>query len=368
MKLAVHFLNRDFSEPLVTPVGLTYVVTFYSWHAIGGPQFASITVYGSERGLWELVEKLRCPVEIEDARGEVVWWGYVATVRVRVNQLEFSVDLDTMFNRVAVAYSLIEPGSQTPGTRATTTWAQDDDSVEVYGSKELLVSLSGATTVQAEATRGAVLAARRYPVPGVEPSGAEEEGSLSATLQCRGWWQTLDWQYYLNTNTQSVETTDQIAAIVTAEGQFLTGTDIETSSGVFSSEYRDGDATALTEIKELLRTGTTNGRRLLATVTRERRLRIYEEPEAGANDYLLLSTGKLRNQYDVPVEDHKCPCGVWAQLKDVLPSFVDVSRLANPTRVFIEQSEYDARSLSLRLQPRGVLSPWDISRIAGTGL
>lgn len=368
MRLSVRFLNRDFSEPLATPAGMTYGVSSYSWHAIGGPELANITAYGPERGLWELVEKLRCPVEIEDARGEVVWWGYVATVRVRVNRLAFSVDLDTMFNRVAVAYSLIEPGSQTPGVRATTTWTQDDDSVAVYGSKELLVSLSGATATQAEAIRTMVLAARRYPVPGVEPSLAEEEGSLSAVLQCRGWWQTLDWQYYSNPNTQNVETTDQIAAIVTAEGQFLTGAVIESPSGISSSEYRDGDATALIEIRELLRTGTSNGRRLLATVTKERRLRIYEEPEVGANDYLLSSTGELRNSYDVLVEGHKCPCGMWAQLKDVLPSSVDVSRLADPTRVFIEQSEYDARSLSLRLQPRGVLSPWDISRIAGTGL
>src|SRR3990172_936513 len=139
--LSVRVLQRDFTDPLAAP-DVNYQVKGYAWNVIGGPNWAEIEVTGLAPALWELIEMLRCPVEIYNPRGERRWWGFVSSVDLS----QVGVSLETMANRIAVAYSLVEPGSSTVGARATTSWAQNDDSVATYGTKELLASISGATT------------------------------------------------------------------------------------------------------------------------------------------------------------------------------------------------------------------------------
>lgn len=194
MDFTVEFLRRDFSEALDFPQ-LEFEVNRYSFTAVGGPEAASISAMGPELALWELLEWLRAPVRIVDVNGDAVWWGMVSEVVVRVGAIEIGLSLEGMANRVAVAYSYVAPGSNTVGTRATTGWLQDDDAVSAYGIMELLASLSGATVEQAEARRARELAGKRYPIPVLRVAAGQ--GSLSATLMCRGWWDTLEWQYYV---------------------------------------------------------------------------------------------------------------------------------------------------------------------------
>lgn len=337
----------------------------YSWHCVGGPERATVTAYGPAQGLWKLLEWLRAPVEVVDWRGEAVWWGFVDEVTVRVGAIEVALALKGMSNRVAVAYSLVEPGSATVGTRATTTWVQDDDCVAEYGTKELLISLSGATAAQAEAARDASLVAYRYPIPVVKVQPGK--GGLSATLRCRGWWDTLGWQYYANTGTGSVVTTTQVADVVTAEGQFLTDTEVVNASGVSSSEYRDGDVLALGVVVELLKSGTTNDRRLLAKVTRERVLAVYEEPEydEGNVELFVEADGRPVDRWGNVVMAHTCPVGKWCGLKDVVPPTLDVSRMADPGHFFVERAEFDVGKLLWAPEGRGTLSPWEVTRLVG---
>lgn len=99
-----------------------------------------------------------------------------------------------------------------------------------------------------------------------------------ARLFCNGWGQTLGWRYYLNSAAGNTETTAQIVAIIANMGQFITAVDIETASGIYSAQARDGDRKGWEEIDDLLKSGTVNNLRLLAEVTDQRRLRIYEEP------------------------------------------------------------------------------------------
>lgn len=357
--MIVRILERNFSEPLSVP-DVQYLPQWYTWHVFGGPRAAEIAVTGAPEAVWEMIEKLRCPVEIMNARGEACWWGFVNAVRIEIGAWAVGVSLESMYNRVAVAYSLVEPGSQTVGTRATTTWVQNDDSVSTYGQKEFRGSLDGATTDQANNARNALLAQARYPIPDIQPRGDGEQ--LSATLECLGWWETLNWRYYANTNTASVETTTQIAAMIAAAGPMLTGCSVMNSSGINSSEYRDGDSLALELIESLLKSGTTNGRRLLATVTRERRVRVYEEPAVGSNDYLLTAQGDLQDAWGLPVDKEKCQVGVWAKLKDVIPASADVAKLADPSRIFIEAAEFNVERSMYIPEPRALPSVWELGR------
>ncbi|GIV73532.1 hypothetical protein [Caldilinea sp.] len=358
MSWSVYFWTRA-GQPVHLPANLHFLPRRYSWTAVGGPEQAEVAVAGPPMALWNLLGWLRYPVVVHNGLGEPVWWGYVAEVTVAVGGVGLGVSLDSMYNRVAVAFSYVEPGSQTVGTRETTDWSQDDDSAAEYGMKELLASVDGATVAQAENARDVLLAQHRLPVPVVEMA---DGGELEARLLCRGWWETLRWRYYANGATNSVETTAQVAAIVDAVGQFFTGVDVVDASGIYGSEYRSGDNTALDEVAALLRLGTGDGRRLLATVTVGRLLRVEAEPQAGSLELFLAGDGLVVDLLGRPLAPGLVPVGRWVGLRDVLPGGVP-AYLGSPSPFFVERGEYAVERGRLSLTPRGLPSPWEVVRL-----
>lgn len=147
-----------------------------------------------------MMEYLRCPVEIYDERGKCVWWGYVHETVVREKSIEIGATLASMSNRVAVTYSYVEPGTSQVGSRKTTAWAEDADSIAEYGYKEFISSCSGLSDEAATQRRDTILNTRKWPQGvGANPRGrvrySGAEDSLSATLLCKGWMSTLDWRY-----------------------------------------------------------------------------------------------------------------------------------------------------------------------------
>jgi hypothetical protein len=360
MSLQVTMYKRDFSAA-ISPSVLPSVVS-YSQTVIGGSKQATLEVAGDRKILLEYLNKLRTPVEFTDERGQKVWWGFIADVSVQFGAITIGVSLDTMSNKIAIAYSLVDPGSATVGTRATTAWATDTVSVAQYGTKELMASVSGATAAQAEQARDVLLAQKKYPIPTV---ALADQNDGKATIHCRGWWDTLGWRQYVNAGTTSVATMTQVAAIVTACGEFLTATDIDNTSGLSSSEYRDGDTTALAEILDLLKAGTTGGLRLLAQVTSGRRVRVFSEPLVSAFKYILKRDGTLITKTGATVDQKLCPVGEWVRVQDVVD--YDMGLIADPSYFFIEEAEYSVASEKLRIQPRGIPSSFDaLTQLQGT--
>jgi hypothetical protein len=139
MKFSVAIYDRDFSGVQLTPVGAAFEVSRYSFDVLGGPFEAAIQVIGSLPAISELIQRLRCPIEIYDEAGALVWWGFIREVTASVNGWEFGASLDSMSNKVAVAYSFVDPGSATVGTRKTTAWTSDLDSISEYGIKAVVV-------------------------------------------------------------------------------------------------------------------------------------------------------------------------------------------------------------------------------------
>lgn len=359
MTLAVRFQQRSFAEALVLP-RVWWQVERHSWAAIGGPKDATITAFGDAPALWELVQMLRCPVEVRNHRGDPVWWGYVAEVEVSVGAITVAASLDTMANRLAVAYAYTTPDN-TIGTRATTAWVEDAQSVAEYGTFERLEASHTDDTTTAAALRDALLEAYKLPIPTV--TVAAEAAEQRATLHCRGWWDTFARRMYDNVGVTAVETTTQIEDIVTAVGEFVTAIDIQDASGVSSLEYRDGDTSAQAEIEKLLERGSASGRRMLAMVTQERVLRVYLEPEPGQYDLHLHADGRLLDRFGVALGYGECPAARWARLTDVIPATVATSLLADPNLLFIEEAEWDEVQGRLgRIEPRGP-SVFDVSRL-----
>jgi len=360
MRLDLELYRRDFGSPVVVPDVEIHVDRF-SWEAMGGPSDAAATVYGEERQLWELMELLRSPAWIREPYGEPVWWGYLHEVTVRVGAIQVGVSLDGMYNRISVAYGQLDATESGPGDRATTSWAQNDDSAGTYGTKELLASLSQATAISAAQHRDSLLERYKYPTPvhRVNAQGSE----LSASLRFLGWWHTLCWQYYANAGTSEVATTSQIATIVSGKAQFLQGTEIMNASGVNTNENRSGDEPAGEIIEDLARIGTTNDRRLLATVTRDRYLRLEEEPvlDRAQVKHYMDSNGQVWGEWGsdwLPITN---PVGEWIALRDVIPATLDANQLADPTHFFTERATYDAERSMWIPEPRGLPSTWDLA-------
>ncbi len=346
--ITVHLQSRAFSDELQT-LPVSYKVQRYSWSVFGGPKLAEVAVQGEENDLWEMIERLRCPLIIYSDKGDAVWWGYVAEVELTLPAWTVGVNIDSMYNQIAVAYTDDEG-------RKTTSWLADADSTAEYGTKELLYTSSGSAQAHAEAARAMLLAQKKYPIPTIGPA---QGGELGVVLRGRGWYDTLGWRYYQNLGTDLVDTATQISDIEGTAGEFITAVDLEVASGLSISEFRDGDGSALFEIEELLKMGTSNYRRMLAAVDINRRMRIYEEPTS-ANPYLITKRGELRDAFDTPVRRETCPVGVYARLKDVIPSSLDTSKLADPSLMFIEEAEYMPGDDMLILTPRGEQSPWEI--------
>mgnify|MGYP001559044191 CR=1 FL=1 len=360
MNLTVVLYDRAKAAPLRFSHIVSLEPTSYSWHGIGGPEAANITVWGNPNAVWEAVEWLRCPVEITDERGTLVWYGYVAEVEIRVGAITVGVSLDDMANKIAVAYSYIPAASTTPGERKTTAYSSDTDSTAEYGTKELLASLSGASDAQATGKRDTLLAAKKYPVPTVQMIG---ENSLSASLKCRGWWDTLRWRYYTQAGTVDTATTTQIGDILTSVGEFVTSATIDTASGITSSQYRKGDRTAQQEILDLLAAGTSGESRYLAKVEAGRTLTVYTEPTSGTADYFLAADGLLYGPSGQLIDPHTCPVAFWAKLKDVIPDTADLAKLAKASPFFVQRSQYVVSTKRLTLEAREALSPLGLGGI-----
>lgn len=352
--MRVAFWKRNFAS-LLTALQLNYKVSNYSWSVMGGPKKAEIRAQGAELDLWELAEYARQPVIIYSDKGDAVWWGFVAEMRIDIGAWSIGVNIDTMSNYIGVAYEDDADG----GLPKITAWTEATDSTAEYGRKELLISSSGSNSTHALAARDKFLAEKKYPIPVINPRG---KGENQATLFCRGWFDTLAWRYYKNEGTDQVDTATQVSDIVTSCGEFIAGVRLDTSSGITTAETRDGNGNGLYEISELLKMGTSNYRRMLCEVQLDRYLRVYEEPTLAGNASFILKDGSFRDYYDTETRKELCKVGIWARLKDVIPGSVDMTKMADPSVMFIDEAEYFPDEDRLSLIPRGFIDPFQIGR------
>lgn len=348
--------ERNFGGPLTLEVDL--IPTLYSFGQ-GGPVKATFTASGEMPAIWRLFDLLRCPMTIESERGDLRWWGYMSQVTATVEAIEFGATLDSMSNRVAVAYSYVAPGTSDVGQRRTTAWSEDTNSSGVYGKKEALISLAGATDAAALQVRDLILSERKYPLATWQRVPGQRTRSVTAAIEARGWWSTLEWRNYKINTTSSVETTTQIKNAIEAYGQFFAGVTIETASGLATSEYRAGDTTLLSEVEALLKAGTTAGDLLWAWTDAQRLVRVQREPRSGESDYQMRYDGEVFDPYGRRIDQEECPTGIWLSLAQAMTG-IDEGHLLSFTKIFVESAEYDVATNQYRPQARGVPGPFDL--------
>ena len=103
--------------------------------------------------------------------------GYVDKSPATIGNWQVGAAINSMSNRIAVAYSAMVDGRQ---SRVTTSWLDDVGSQLEYGIRELLVSNSGSTAAYAEYARLVKPDQNHYPQATVIPvqSGAGSNGGF----------------------------------------------------------------------------------------------------------------------------------------------------------------------------------------------
>ncbi len=87
------------------PASLRLDVQWYRSDVRGGPSAAEIEVLGGEADLRQISTWLRRPVEIRNAAGTLVWWGFVEEVRRTQGILTAGLNIEKLCNAISVAYS-----------------------------------------------------------------------------------------------------------------------------------------------------------------------------------------------------------------------------------------------------------------------
>jgi len=152
-----------------------------------------------------------------------------------------------------------------------------------------------------------------------------------------------------------IEHAQQIANIVTtayATNPLLVGADISNSSGLSETPQIINPVQVSERVKQLLEAGTTNYRRLLARVTPQRTLKIYEEPSSDYNNAPLhLRGNRLVDRIGNPIRAD--PCGQWCIDDDLgYPAEAE----PNPAFFCVDTAEWTPDG-DWRLTARGVVDP-----------
>lgn len=188
----VSFYKRDLSGTRLFPP-TDFRVEQYSKGVLGGALECDITAFGRAEDVLDLYNLLRCPVEVYDQQGVVLWVGYVETVEPR--GILAGASITDMANHITALYTSITADNPTGGQTEEVT-VSDATSITAFGQKELRTSIGTATASAAQSRTNNLLAERKYPLAALNLSKIERP--TSAKIRCVGWFKALEWRYYSN--------------------------------------------------------------------------------------------------------------------------------------------------------------------------
>jgi len=192
--------------------------------AVGGYWIASFRLTQDRLTRGEIVDFYNQAIGwrvVEKSFGMTTWEGRISNLTLAIDGAQYtrSLDPENWHNRVAVRY---------PPT--ITDWAEDADSVALYGENEYLDSVGGAyTETAAEARRDRRIA--QYAYPRSRATGglvAGEKPAVKLDVICAGYAFTIN-QRYRTTDTAAAAISIQLGDLI-GESEFVTAGAIDTNS------------------------------------------------------------------------------------------------------------------------------------------
>ena len=123
-----------------------------------------------------------------------------------------------------------------------------------------------------------------------------------------------------------------------------------------------GNQTAQAIITNLLALGSSGGSVMLASVTKDKRLRVYAASD-GSDDtynYFIDADNNLMTALNVPVDKTMDVTGNYVKRRDSLAGMSTNSYLTNATSYPAADAEYDVNSDYIKLVARGARDPFDL--------
>lgn len=183
--------NRD----IVLGSDVKYAPQWWRKIAKGGDDKAEVTAAGPQAQLTHALGYLGHDIAIQSETGNVLWSGRVWTVRLEMPAMTVGWTLKGMANKVRVTYLATANDGTTE--RKQTGWAQNDDSIEQYGTTELNVSVGEKTGEEAVALRDQKLIELGNPQRVPFRGGGSDVRLL---IEAQGHIHDLDRVYYANAN------------------------------------------------------------------------------------------------------------------------------------------------------------------------
>lgn len=231
----------------------------------GGYYRASFKVFFDPVASSEFLENgLGRHIEVYDSQSVKVFEGFVFEIVRDVGGTLSSISLQSMINKLWMRSD--HDGDQEV-ERGTVL--HDLVSQARYGIKEGVLSggeLEGLTVADQAAQQ--FLNWRAWPIPESDIGGGS--GIPYLQIYCRGYLETLAWRVYnqtVSTGTQGAS--QQIADVLDAVGQFISGYRLDTNATSVTKEY-DADRRALDIIRGIINLGDSQDRRWVGFVTDNR--------------------------------------------------------------------------------------------------
>lgn len=316
-------------------------------------------------GHWSLTHRFNCSqrvaeswleegigrhVELYGSNTVKIWDGFVDQVEANIGSLTVTRGslLDTVANRIYVAYSTVDTSTTPPtvGIRAVTAAANDGTSQGRYGIIERVISVGGATQTAAEQIRDTAILEHAEPATS-ETDNLENSTAPSVSLTCLGYYHWLKAYTVDLTTTGEQNASAKILAVLAADPNsfFSTNYNYITTNAVQVGAYDRDSRVAEAVIKGITALGGTSNERWTFGFGNDRVAHykaiptsaIYQrrlaEPEQRVERW---ATGQRVKPWDVQA-------GEWIFYSDLLAGRAPATTLrTDPRYMFIEQAEYSA--------------------------
>jgi hypothetical protein len=329
----------------------------HSINAIGGFDTAScdIAVRSRDEGQQFLDQYLGNRVAfIVDNPVEPIWEGYINRMTFTAGGVQYTISLDSMFNRMSVQYITLATSATTP---VKTTDFDETNSQAVYGIKEGTTDWGVHATVNTTTVaqlRDTIGNQRAWP----RTSLTQGQGGGLLHIEMLGFFHTLEWENYNNASSAGVQLgnliqTTLIATIANTTTFFDNAdtTDITANTLLINTQKIRGES-YWDAIQEAIAVGDASDNywvggvtpTLFSTGTR----RFYYRPFSPTIAYTARQSDglRIRNLYGQLVDPWRVQPDNGIRISDMLIGWNGVGD--NPTETWIKSIDYDANAQSVK--------------------
>jgi len=337
------FQNRNFTPQVMSP-SLTFTVGRMSRNALGGPKRAEISAQGENVQLAQFLNSLREPVEIYDDAGRLAWWGLVYDFGLDTEKQEVKLYCDGWWETLSWRTYL------NSGTASVATTAQIQAIVTNMGEFITGVDVENASGISSLETREGDRTGLEEIEDLLRAGTTNNRRLLSEVTQLR---RLRIWEEPL-----------PAANDLVLEGRVKIGAGLDSMvnkawalGSAPGESYRHNTATS-TDAESASEYGTKS-QPLTLSAASETQANAYRDAEIARRRYPIPTidvngeSGKISTYAGVEVPGYLVPAGIWLRIKDILPPSADTSRLADMSRIFVEEIEW-SRTGGIRITPRDV--------------